>query len=120
MNDLTYTAAREAAGERGAIRLGPAPCMRCGAWVEWAGVAWLALGTDEPHECWPYLGGGVPEPEIVAEWTRPTTGLPAYRGAHPMPPELPAWVLRLGTVLLALALGLTAALAGAALARWLA
>lgn len=55
MADLTYTQALERAGEQHTIVLGPAACHTCGAWVEWAGVEWLALGTTERHDCTPYL-----------------------------------------------------------------
>lgn len=38
------------------VVLGPAPCKRCGAWVEWLGVGpWVALESHEPHDCGPYL-----------------------------------------------------------------
>lgn len=50
------TAASEAYVPRAAVVLGPAPCRTCRAWIEWLGVGpWVALGTDEVHECEPYL-----------------------------------------------------------------
>lgn len=55
VQDLTYHEAIASAPEPHEVLLGPVPCSRCGAWVEWAGLEWLALGTTERHDCWPYL-----------------------------------------------------------------
>lgn len=59
MIDRTYTEALAAMEPPRVVILGPAPCQRCGAWVEWAGVDWLALDSDEVHDCAPYLAGQV-------------------------------------------------------------
>jgi len=56
MIDDSYTAALERSGPRHEVILGPLPCKGCGAWVEWAGVDWLAVATQERHECAPFLG----------------------------------------------------------------
>jgi hypothetical protein len=88
--DMTYREALEQLAEPREVLLGPAPCQRCGAWVEWAGVRWLALGTDEAHECTPYLHPGE-EPEVVASWVRPP--VPPYQQAHQ---PAPAWLGYLG------------------------
>lgn len=92
--DATYREALEAAPEPRAVLLGPAPCKTCGAWVEWAGVAWLALGEQEPHRCEPFLvnglyklqgGAATPRPQLVARSMIRTAEL------HPVEP---AWVQR--------------------------
>lgn len=44
---------------RAGVLLGPVACHSCGAWVEWAGVMWLALATDEAHDCQPFLDGAL-------------------------------------------------------------
>lgn len=117
MEDKSYVAALEAAPEPHRVVLGPAPCQRCGAWVDWAGVVWTNAGTKGTHECAPFLQLDEPEGEVVAEWVRPTTGLAPYRMAHPAPEPLPAWVHPLGQGLLWVGLLLGAAVAGAMLAR---
>jgi hypothetical protein len=53
MIDPTYTAALEAALRRPV--LGPVPCHTCGAWVEYVQGAWVALTTDELHDCGPFI-----------------------------------------------------------------
>jgi hypothetical protein len=103
MQDLTYDEALERSG--GAlpheVLLGPVPCGRCQAWVEWAGVGWLSLGTTEPHDCWPYL----------AELERRAAGLPALQ---PVPAPVPRWVDRSETaVVLALLVVLVVAMIAA-------
>ena len=55
MIDDSYAAALERAPERHEVLLGPVACKTCSAWVEWAGVGWLALGTTEPHDCAPFM-----------------------------------------------------------------
>lgn len=121
MHDLTYAAALEQAAARPRALMGPAPCQGCGAWVEWAGAAWINAGTEagEPHSCAPFSAER-PIVEIVAEWTRPTTGLAPVRMAHPEPAPLPGWVRGLGLGLLWVACLLAAASAGAWVARQLA
>jgi hypothetical protein len=59
VHDLTYDEAIEAAPTPHLVLLGPVPCRACGAWVEWAGAGWLALGTQERHDCAPYLAGRI-------------------------------------------------------------
>lgn len=105
MNDLTY---REALGAAAPSRvvLGPAPCITCGAWVEWAGVAWLNAGTDGEHDCTPFLEDVV-RSVVVAEWTRPTRR--PYLMAHPAPTLTPRWLqvaLALAVLTIAAAVGL--------------
>lgn len=142
MNDMSYADALERAAERQVI-LGPAPCHRCGAWVEYAGVEWLALGTDEPHDCRPYLegqglcihgkrgphsttgmlpygdghcsgpGSWWPEMEVVSDWVRPTTGL---HRAEPLEVE-PRWMRTLGAGILWVAFFLALAFIVVLLAR---
>lgn len=87
MNDLTYRQALGASAGEVPI-LGPAPCQGCGAWVDWAGAAWVNAGTDARHACGPFLTER--QPELVASWTRPSPA--PYRMAHPM---RPAWQRRL-------------------------
>lgn len=53
MRDLSYDEALAAAPLAHRVLLGPVPCAGCRASVEWAGVAWLAAGTLEPHKCPP-------------------------------------------------------------------
>jgi hypothetical protein len=55
MIDPTYLEALEATEPPHRVLLGPVPCKRCGAWVEYAGVELLALGTAQPHDCEPFL-----------------------------------------------------------------
>ena len=55
--DITYAEALEAAPEPHLVILGPAPCQGCGAWVEWAGVEWLGVGSRQRHECEPFRAG---------------------------------------------------------------
>lgn len=80
MQDLSYLQAVDAAEpEPHVVILGPVPCATCGAWVEWAGIEWLALGTHQPHECEPYLAG--------QRWRRriePRTGVGTIPGLTPM------------------------------------
>jgi hypothetical protein len=57
MLDLSYTEALERAPEPHIVLLGPVACQGCGAAVEWAGIAWLAVGTLEAHRCAPFLAG---------------------------------------------------------------
>lgn len=146
MNDMSYADAIERANPPRHVILGPAPCHRCGAWVEWAGVEWLALGTDEPHDCAPFLegqglcihgrqgphsttgmlpygdghcsgpGSWWPAMEVVSDWVRPTTGL---RQAHlePVPWAEPRWMRTLGAAILWVAFFLAAAFAVALVAR---
>ena len=53
----------EVEGRRHQPVLGPAPCQVCGAWVEWvACCGWLALASDEMHECGAYVLGAAGRP----------------------------------------------------------
>lgn len=116
--DQSYIEALEAAPEPHRPLLGPVPCSRCGAWLEWAGVRWLNAGTQGAHECAAFLQlpeDDAPGGAIVASWVRPTTGL-RYQQAHP---AAPAWVDRLGAGILWVAALLAAAFALALVARYL-
>jgi hypothetical protein len=120
MQDLSYDEALERSG--GAlpheVLLGPVPCGRCQAWVEWAGVGWLSLGTTEPHDCWPYLAGQLTDPRLhqahpMDELERRAAGLPALQ---PVPAPVPRWVDRSETaVVLALLVVLVVAMIAALL-----
>lgn len=143
---MSYSAALEAAGEPHRVLLGPAPCQGCGAWVEWAGVEWLALGSQERHSCAPFLAGqadalcvhGRQGPHATegmlpygdghcsgpGSWW-PTTEVVAewtrpapepYRQAHE---ALPMWPDQLGTVILTLAALLAWAFVVVLVVRWL-
>lgn len=97
MIDRSYTEALEAA--RGHVSLGPAPCHTCGAWVEYAGGAWVALASDQLHECEPFLQA---EPAAIrvassspsSVWEGLAGPLPALARyqAHELPEPEPAWV----------------------------
>jgi hypothetical protein len=54
----TYLQALLDSSEPHEVLLGPSPCCQCGAWVEWAGTDWLALGTRERHTCSPFMVAG--------------------------------------------------------------
>lgn len=126
MNDLSYA---EATGAEPApvVLLGPVPCKGCGAWVEWAGVEWLALRTTERHSCLPYLGHPASLNTDAGDRLDPPPGwppatvtsvrpgdkvwpyspgsdvLPPYHMAHPEPAPLPRWVRMLGAGIVAFA-----------------
>lgn len=72
MLDRTYDEALRAAAPPRVVILGPAPCQRCGAWVEWCGVEWLALLSDEPHDCGPYLEAQLRTAADLSAWQMPT------------------------------------------------
>lgn len=128
--DRTYVEALSEAPEPHRVLVGPVPCIRCSAWLEWAGAGWLNAGTRGRHDCaaflpeqegWPdpdYPGENiVPVPaggKIVASWTRPTTGLPAVQQAHRAEPR---WLRWLGAGILWLAAGLALAFLVALVAR---
>lgn len=122
--DRSYVQALEELPEPHVPLLGPVPCIRCGAWLEWAGVRWLNAGTRGEHDCAAFLQltdeelaqVDMAEATIVASWTRPTTGLPV-RMAHPAYRE-PVWLPWLGLGILALAAVLLVALAAVQLAEW--
>lgn len=91
------------------VLLGPVPCRGCGAWVEWAGVDWLAIGSTERHECAPYLRGGErvlrPDPEQYLR-IRARSGdgqMRRLERVEPEGPELPAipWQLIAGLLIVA-------------------
>jgi hypothetical protein len=102
MLDLSYTEALERSPEPHVVLLGPVPCQGCGAWVEWAGVEWLAVATREAHRCEPFRAG--------QRWRdqahlTPRSAGPLRLEPLPLPPALP-WqfvVAVLAVVVLALA-----------------
>lgn len=103
MRDLTYVQALEEYPEPHRPLLGPVPCRSCSAWLEWAGVEWLNAGTLGRHQCAVFEGQDVESEELVAEWTRPTTGL-RVRQAHPASEDDWARLLGQGIVWTALVL----------------
>lgn len=88
MQDLSYDEALERAEPPHEVLLGPVPCGRCGAMVEWAGVQWLAIATTEPHDCWPYLRA-TSRPPMAHRVVPP----PRSYGAQAQP-VVPAWMER--------------------------
>lgn len=106
----TYVDALEDAPEPHRIIFGPAPCIHCGAWVEWAGVQVLNAGTRGTHECVPFLYVAE-EAEVVAEWTRPTRPRLVVMQAHPAPPTLPSWARLTGACIMIMAATLAVAFA---------
>jgi hypothetical protein len=115
--ERSYVDALEEAPEPHRVIFGPAPCRRCGAWVEWAGAQVLNAGTRGTHECAPFLYVG-DEVEVVAEWTRPAPPRYAVMQAHPVQPVLPSWAAHLGAGILWVATGLALAFAVALVARY--
>jgi hypothetical protein len=131
MTDLSYTEAVEAA--RGAVALGPVECSTCRAWVEYAGGAWVGVGSDQLHECAPFMAG-VATAEELAEGMRATSepvlttlgalsrgagpALARYQQAHELPEPEPEWVAATWRPVAVIATLFVAALAVAALARW--
>lgn len=71
MLDRTYDEALRAAPPPRLVILGPATCRTCGAWVEWCGVEWLGLLSDEDHECKPYLAAQQAQRASTAAWQAP-------------------------------------------------
>lgn len=116
--DTSYIEAMEAAGEPHRVLMGPVPCQRCSAWVEWAGVRWLNAGTRGVHECEPFLPATAePEPEIIASWSRPAPTGYAYMQAFPTSHTEPPWARALGTVVILATAIVAAAFLGALAAR---
>jgi hypothetical protein len=115
MIDPTYLEALEATEPPHRVLLGPVPCKRCGAWVEYAGVELLALGTVEPHECEPYLPvrglqhAGEP---LAAVLSRQAAGLEQPQA---LPQLMPWWADRLALAALVVAVVGVAAVAALAL-----
>lgn len=121
MIDDSYAAALERAPVRDVVLIGPVQCKGCGAWVEWAGVDWLALGTTERHDCSPYLAwhahlraafgalGDTRQEDAFRPYprrVRPTTGLMQAHQLGSLPPTTAPQrrAMYVGLVLLALAL----------------
>jgi hypothetical protein len=86
VDDLSYLDALERSPEPRVPVLGPLPCQRCDAWLEWMGAAYVNAGTDGVHQCAPFLEGQVAvelaeleatDPgfarEVVAVWSRETS-----------------------------------------------
>ena len=96
--------------------MGPAPCQACGAWVEWNGISWVALGTgDKFHDCEPYLEGarqGSTAMDKAAERGLVVRALPRYDASDLGPRRIlrpaaytePAWLEAVGFTVKALAL----------------
>lgn len=121
--DMSYLEALEAAPVPHEVIVGPVPCATCRAWVEWAGVEWLAVGTSEAHECEPYLAARRPQ----APYRRQRWPEDLGREVHPAMYRQQAWPLSareaagidvLGRVIVALAAVGAAALAAGLVVRW--
>lgn len=91
--------------------MGPAPCQGCGAWVEWNGLAWVGLDTDQFHDCAPYLPDAIAAARQRLD-TALAASLPTYGatdlGARPVvrPADYtePAWLLVTDAIMRGLAI----------------